>query len=227
MGMRSFAERLSRGLVLRRRLPPQFGDLALHVSPDASLRFWRRTIAETDPQLLANCEELVTRGSCVWDIGANIGLFTFGAAWLAGDTGSVLAVEADLWLVELLRRSAAGVDSRVAPVEILHAAASDQEGEAAFVIARRGRATNHLARVDGSSQSGGGRAVVRVPTVTLDGLRQGRRDPDLLKVDVEGAEALCLAGGRTLLGTIRPVLLCEVTSEGGSTVARTLAEATT
>src|SRR4030095_9196737 len=100
--------RLSRGIVVRRRLPARFGGRVLYVSPDASLRFWRRGIQTTDPGLLALCEEVVAPGQCVWDVGANVGVFAFAAAHLAGPSGTVLAVEPDPWLAALLKRTAEG-----------------------------------------------------------------------------------------------------------------------
>ena len=218
MTLRSMVERLSRRLVLRRRLPARFGGHPIYVSPDASLRFWRPDIEKADPELLALCTELVSKAQCVWDVGANVGVFAFSAAHLAGPSGEVLAIEPDPWLAHLLRRTALGIGSESAPVEVLQAAVTDRDGSADLVIARRGRATNHLAVVGGSSQSGGSREVVRVPAVTLDHLLEGRRPPDVLKIDVEGAELLCLSGARGLLRTARPTVLCEVTAENSGAI---------
>jgi hypothetical protein len=40
--------------------------------------------------------------------------------------------------------------------------------------------------------------------------------PDVVKIDVEGAEAQVLEGGRSLLEEVRPVVLCEVSRDSGS-----------
>jgi hypothetical protein len=84
---------MSRGLVLRRHLPAEFNRLPIYVSPEAGLRYWRRRLEKVDPPLLRMVRELVKPGSVVWDVGANVGLFSLSAAALAGPSGSVLAIE--------------------------------------------------------------------------------------------------------------------------------------
>jgi FkbM family methyltransferase len=216
--LRSLAERLSRGRVLRRRLPPAYGGHTLHVSPDSALKFWRAGLAQADPALLAVAGELVTPGATVWDLGANVGLFAFASAYLAGASGRVVAIEADDWLAELLRRSALTLPPAHAPVEVLAAAVSSALGISDFLIARRGRAGSHLGSVGGSTQTGGVREVRKVMTVTLDWLLDHFPAPQVVKIDVEGAEAACLAGAERLLGDIRPRLLCEVSESNAAAV---------
>ena len=213
MMMRAFLERLSRGRVLRRKLPPEQGGHTLHVSPDSAMKLWRRDLGAVDPFLLKMAAGLVRPGMTVWDVGANVGLFTFAAAFAAGPGGYVLAVEADGWLAELLQRSARTAPPAYARVEVLSAAVSDVPGTAELCIARRGRAGNHLRNVSGSTQTGGAREVRQVPAVTLDSLLDRFPPPDLIKVDAEGAELLILRGAERLLREFRPVLLCEVIAE--------------
>jgi FkbM family methyltransferase len=165
---------------------------------------------------------LVKPGMTVWDIGANVGLFAFAAAFAAGPAGRVLAVEADNWLAELLRRSARTAPPAYAPVEVLAAAVSDTPDPVEFFIARRGRAGNHLGSVPGSTQTGGTREVRRVDAVTLDGLLARSPAPRVLKIDTEGAELLCLRGAGRLLSEARPVLLCEVGDDNATAVGRLL-----
>ncbi len=109
-------------------------------------------MTQADPPLLRLAAEVVRRGDTVWDIGANLGLFSFAAAVAAGPAGRVLAVEPDTVLAGLLRRSAA-VNSGHAPVDVLPAAVSDGLSVARFHVARRNRSTNHLDGF-GTSQAG-------------------------------------------------------------------------
>ena len=139
--------------MLRRRLPARVGgQYIVCVSPDPALKFWKRDSDLTDPALFDWATEFIKAGDVVWDVGANVGLFGFAAASLCGPDGQVLAIEADLKLVDILRRSARSQGAKTAPVVVLPAAVSDQVGVAEFVIAARGRSANHLAETVGSSQ---------------------------------------------------------------------------
>ena len=211
--IRSLLEALSRGRVLRRRLPADHGGHTLYVSPDAAMKLWQRDLGSVDPLLLKMAAELVRPGMTVWDLGANVGLFSFAAAFAAGPSGRVLAVEADDWLAGLIERSARKAPESHAPVEVLVAAVTDVDGIAELCIARRGRAGNHLRSVSGSTQTGGTREVRQVAAVTPDTLLSRSPAPQVVKIDVEGAELLCLHGAATLLREVRPVLLCEVAEE--------------
>ena len=95
------------------------------------------------------------------------------------------------------------------PLALVCAAASNDNGLAEFSIAMRGRASNHLAVVGGRSQTGGERARILVPTITLDSLLDTLLPPTFVKIDVEGAEVMVLEGATRLLAEVRPVLYLE------------------
>jgi len=219
MSLRLALERASHRVVVRRRLPPPFTGARIYVSTEGGLRYLARTMAQVDPALLRLAAEVVRRGDTVWDIGANMGLFSFAAAVMAGKEGRVLAVEPDTDLARLLRRSADA--ARHAPVEILPAAVSDDLSVARFHLARRNRATSHLAGF-GTAMAGGVRSTRLVPTVTLDWLAARFPAPDVLKIDVEGAELAVLAGGAQVLAG-SPAVICEVSAQNAVAVSGILA----
>jgi len=149
----------------------------------------------------------VKTGHVVWDVGANVGLFTFSAAGLAGPDGTVVAVEADTWLAGNLRR-AAYWNPGAASIVVVPAAVADEMGLNEFVVAKNNRAVNYLSNAHGSDVTGGVRERQIVPTLTLDCLAKTLPLPDVLKIDVEGAEVLVLAGAKTVLDA-RPTILIE------------------
>src|SRR5437870_1265436 len=97
--LRSLAERLTRSLRFKRRLPGAFGRVPIWVSPSAGLKYLFRSMSNVDPALLQLVSEFVAADHVVWDVGANVGLFSFAAAFQAGPRGLVVSVEPDVWLV--------------------------------------------------------------------------------------------------------------------------------
>jgi len=216
MTLRSVVERMTHRLVVRRALPTPFAG-SFYVSSEAGLRYLKPTLRDVDPTLLRLVDELVSPGDVVWDIGANVGLFTFTAASKVGTGGRVVAVDADTYNVGLLRRSASRHGWQV---DVVSAAVSDQNGLATFHIASRNRSTNALDGY-GSTQMGGIRQTQIVPTVTLDLLADHFPAPDVLKIDIEGAEVLALTGGPSVLSK-GPTIICEVTMGNAERVAKVL-----
>ena len=213
---RAALERATHRLVLRRRLPRPFRAARIYVSSEGGLRYLRPSMEGVDPDLLRLAAELVRPGDVVWDIGANIGLFTFAAAVAAGPNGHVLALEPDALLVGLLRRSALA-NHRLGSVEVLPAAVADEIGVARFNVARRNRATSHLDGF-GTAQTGGVRTTELVPTVTLDWLAARFPMPRVVKIDVEAAELKVLNGAACVLRS-QPTIICEVTARNAEPAA--------
>jgi FkbM family methyltransferase len=228
MNLRHVAEQFSRGVILRRHLPKQFQSLPLYVSPEAGLRYWRWGVETADPMLFRMVRELVRPGAVVWDVGANVGLFSFSAAALAGPRGFVLTIEPDVWLAHLLARSAQRIQQHsagAAPVAVLCAAASETNCIGQLQIAERARAANYLMEAKGSSQAGGSRYQQATVTVSLDFLLDYFPAPSVLKIDVETAEVGVLRGASRLsrlLRTVRPVIWCEVAADNSETVSELL-----
>jgi FkbM family methyltransferase len=222
--IRQLAERLSRGIVLRRRLPSRFQNLPIYVTPEAGLRYWLGA-SRVDLALQGMVEELVKPGSIVWDVGANIGLFSFCAAALAGTSGFVLSIEPDLWLAQLMMRSSRDLSSRrlaCSNVQVLCASVSDSNRVSTLEIAERARASNHLLEASGSNQAGSSRYLQPSLSVTLDFLLDYFPAPSVLKIDVETHEASVLRGAQRLLKEARPVILCEVSHQNSDTVTQLL-----
>jgi FkbM family methyltransferase len=207
--LRTMMERLTRDWVIRRRLSADFSSVPIHVTPSAGLSYLFRSMGSVDSVLLSLVKELVSPRAVVWDVGANVGLFSFAAASLAGPEGLVVALEPDAWLVQLLRRSALDQPIGSAPVQVVPAAIASELSIRTLCLANRSRAANYLSEF-GTTQTGGTREEQLVVALTLDWLLDSLPAPSVVKIDVEGAELEVLRGAQRVFETARPVVLCEV-----------------
>ncbi|MEM1298877.1 MAG: FkbM family methyltransferase [Pseudomonadota bacterium] len=200
--MRSLVKKLTRGMTFTRSFAVGGKTASIVVSPEAQLSYLKPGSAGFDMELVAFVEERVRPGMTVWDVGANVGLLSVAAAAMGAQ---VLAIEADIWLAGLLRRTAALNDDGMT---VLPVAISDQCGVVQFNISHAGRASNAIAG-QGRHADLPVRRVDTVPTLTLDVLLETQPPPDLIKIDVEGAEAMVLGGGQKVLAH-GPELFVEV-----------------
>ncbi|MGH7474752.1 MAG: FkbM family methyltransferase [Longimicrobiales bacterium] len=145
-------------------------------------------------------ERLVEHGQVVFDLGAHVGYYSILAARRVGPTGTVIAFEPDPRNVRSLRRHARL--NRAQRLRIVEAAVGDHEGPAGFA-AGTGTGTGHVVGAVGSN---GSTRAVQLTTIDHHVARAGLV-PDLIKIDVEGAEAAVLRGGRRTLQSARPRLL--------------------
>jgi FkbM family methyltransferase len=142
---------------------------------------------------------LVTDGSTVIDVGANIGFFAVPFARWTGPRGRVVAIEPEAHNVASLRRRVerSGVSDIV---ECVQAAAADQPGQLRLAITPGHPGGHHLAE-QGES----------VRAVTLDELvADDSRPVRLIKIDVQGAEAMVLAGAGKVIDRHHPAIYAEV-----------------
>ena len=223
--MRRIVERLSRGRSFARNLPADFGGARVVVSPDAALKYLKPGDSAFSVDLLNFARTFVSPGSTVWDIGANVGVFTFASAAKTGPTGNVLAVEADRWLAGLLDRAEKLNRAAGLRVEVLAAAISDKAGSVKFNVAERGRASNWIESASQRTTAGGSRSTRIVPTLPLDALLEDGPWPDVVKMDIEGAEVLALRGANRLLADVRPIIYIEVGDEQSAEVNAILTSA--
>ena len=177
-----------------------------------------------DPLLLRFAQRYVKPGHVVWDIGANVGLFSLAAASRAGPSGRVVSVEPDAGVANLLLRSVAVPNDARAPVQVLCAAVGQHLGIGELHIAKRSRSSSFTVG-QGSTTTGGVSEIRSVITITLDWLLCHFPPPHVLKIDVEGAEVEVLRGAEQVLTQECPVILCEVFRPNVEVVTSLLKEA--
>jgi FkbM family methyltransferase len=205
------ARHMTGRFTFRKRLPAEFGAARILVTTRSDVRLLAPGFSHTATDLFQIARAWIKAGDCVWDIGANLGIFSVCAAWKAGPRGRVLALEADPCYADLLYRTARTLSDRYASVTPLCAAVADQVSILELAIPRRGHTKNHLRIVSvmGDHET---EAVKQVVSVTCDFLLARWPKPDFVKVDIEGAELLFLAGANQMLSQVRPGLYLEVSS---------------
>jgi FkbM family methyltransferase len=137
----------------------------------------------------------IKTGQVVYDIGANVGFYSLLSSVLVGETGHVYSFEPfPENLLELKRHLQM---NRIKNCTVIDAAVSSADGEAIFDPSDD-RCTGHLA-AHGS---------LYVRTLSLDGLalRNEIPVPNLIKIDIEGAEYECLKGASYVIQESRPII---------------------
>jgi DNA-binding NarL/FixJ family response regulator len=79
--------------------------------------------------------------------------------------------------------------------------------------------------ISGTRDAEPGSEVISCEAVSLDAVSASGAAPDLIKIDVEGAEMKVLEGARSLLTRHKPVLIVEVHDERNYPVAQAMLSA--
>lgn len=159
---------------------------------------------DTDVQFALS--RLLTPGMVCFDLGANVGFTAVLAAKCVGPAGRVLCFEP---LPENAAQIKVNADlNGFAHLRTYQVALGAADGEAEFQTSHAptwGRLTESGATPE---QSG----VTRVTVRALDSMVASDQlpDPQFIKMDVEGAEADVLKGGRALLARAKPVMVIEL-----------------
>jgi len=205
----STLRRLARGF-------PEGSVTAIRSGPAAGLRWrrWRRFVNgywagtyELGVQLALVAH--LRPGATFYDVGASAGFFTVLGARLVGPDGHVVACEPLPANAAVVREQVAqnGFGDRVAVEEV---ALSRAEGEARFLVPTHGSGRVLLDVMEVMDVMEVTPTSITVRLATLDALADRYGPPDVVKMDVEGAEADVLAGAGRVLATRRPVLLIEL-----------------
>jgi FkbM family methyltransferase len=158
-----------------------------------------------EPELTAAIERVVLRGWSCADVGAHVGNITETLARLIDREGRVVAFEAHPANAEVLRDRF----RRNRVVEVVNAAVGDGSADRLALYAGRHDNSTEWNVLGHDVEGTPTRKVLEVPAVSLDGWYPPGAQLDFVKIDVEGAEGLVLAGMRRLLREARPVLAVE------------------
>jgi len=197
-------------MILKKKLPAPW-NRTMWVSTRSYRRYFYRSLGYVHADLLEAVKRWVKPGSVVWDIGANMGVFSFGAAQFAGPTGSVFAFEADVECAALMTCSLEIRGNEEAPIVVCPFVIAAESGIVPFEISSYRTAASAIQGF-GRFESRG--TVRRIPAFSLDELALRFAPPNVIKIDVEGAENLVFQGARQTMERFRPTVLVECS--GGS-----------
>lgn len=157
---------------------------------------------------------VATPGWTVLDVGANAGYFSLLAADVGGPGSQVVAFEPNPRMRELLQQSLAL--NPAGQIELVPAACGDRSGSIALSVSPDPR-NSGLSTVRDTFQQAD---QLTVPLLRLDDFCAERGIvPDLVKVDVEGAEEMVLRGAEALLRESAPTyVICEVWADSRARV---------
>lgn len=164
-----------------------------------------------EPAETAAFLSLVRPGMCVLDVGANLGYYTLLAARAVGPSGCVIALEPEPRNFSLLSRNVE--QNGFTNVRLVHAAASSRAGAVRLHLDEANFGAHSFEEASVRTPSG---RSVEVQAVPLDAFADEARSFEagvLVKIDVQGAEALVLEGMPRLLALPRIVLLLELWPE--------------
>jgi FkbM family methyltransferase len=183
--------------------------------------FWNREMMEGcyDSCIYdAICELVPIQGAMVWDVGAHIGYHSLAFAALVGPSGRVVGFEPNPHNIDRFRQHLERNSDLAERIRLVTCALGSIDGEADFVFSPEidnGRSSgSHLkqALVPEEPRAYQSFSQTKVSVVTAETMLRDESipAPSIIKIDVEGAEALVLAGARNLLSSLRPLLIIEV-----------------
>ena len=150
---------------------------------------------------LRSFADAISPGATAYDVGANVGIYALLASIRVGTSGKVYAFEPVERNLQYLRRHMKL--NEVQNCCVLKAAVSNTEGSRRFSSASWDSSMGRLSP-DGE---------IEVPSFTLDGCVYGEKrfsPPNVIKIDVEGAELEVLEGADRAITEFHPVIFVEV-----------------
>jgi FkbM family methyltransferase len=193
------------------------GKMAFHFNTSALMYYFLGTMADPEEvSIVKLLHRALRKGDVFFDVGANVGFYTFFALPLCGDSGSVHAFEANpVFIPNLLRSVELNSISNCAVVNAV--AVGKRHGEKGVLHLPSdsraiGIASTYLHDwLDRELR-------VQVPLVSIDGYMQEKNitQLDVVKIDVEGGELDVFKGmHETFQKRTTPLIVCELMPKEG------------
>jgi len=148
----------------------------------------------SEPETAKFVMDSLKPGMTFWDVGAHIGEYSLIASRCVGMTGMVEAFEPQPVIYEYLSLNVEA--NHVSNIRLHRQAVCEKVGTAELSLLQDPSLAYLTPRQRGQTEP----SSVPVPTTSLDHFHRSRGvTPDVIKVDVEGAEQLVLEGSKNLL----------------------------
>jgi FkbM family methyltransferase len=180
---------------------------------------WSEMISGTyDSFIYDEINKESANGKVIWDIGAHFGYHSLCFSSVVGVNGHVYSFEPNPFNIERFKINVVNNPELAKRISLNTNALSDTDGVSSFIFSND---------VDGSRSSGShiigatkplldsdynNFSKQEVNTIKIDSLIRGGnlRIPDILKIDVEGAELMVLNGASTFFEKHKPIIFMEV-----------------
>lgn len=222
-GQRRFLlDGLGIGRVVGKLAENEFGEVALPngvtiaINPLLHGHVARNGKLVYEEHVLRTIENHLAPGNVFYDVGANIGVFSFIAACKVGEKGGVHAFEPEENNLACFQRTL----ERLGKGNIVLHRSAVGPADGSMTFDRRGGAFSGRLVEPGREAHG---VSITVEVRSIDSLvTAGLPAPSLIKIDVEGGEGGVLEGMRRTLKQYAPIILCELHSFNPDGVRRTL-----
>jgi FkbM family methyltransferase len=145
--------------------------------------------------------EELKKGMTVVDIGANIGYYALLVARIVGNGGMVYAIEPDPNNFERLKGNIAL--NKYVNIESFPIAIGNVNSIKTLYQSESPNLHNLLGLPDGANSKSGYQSTINVRTSTLDEFLRDKKQPDLIRMDVEGYEYYIIEGMKNTLNAKR------------------------
>jgi FkbM family methyltransferase len=160
-------------------------------SGDFGVTLEAESTGEYEPVTTKLLESILEEGMTFVDVGAHVGLFTVPSAVWVGKSGKVIAFEPHPDNYEMLVQNISA-NGYAEVVEANQSAVSDETDSVHLHMSTFNTGDHQLFHH-------GGRNTIKVPCTTLDAYIDAGISVDVIKMDVQGAEAAAFRGMRRVL----------------------------
>ena len=185
----------------------------MHLYLQSEKDFW---LGNYENPLIAALEHISKKGMISYDVGANIGYISLVMASLNGQQGRVVSFEVLPKNLERLQNNIE-INHLTEGIKSVAKAVSDKSGKGSFLVHASG-AMGKISEAKGRDERY--ESTQKIETIALDDFvyRDKNVAPDIVKIDIEGAEGLALKGMRRLLKEFKPSLIIELHGHEAATM---------